>query len=908
MGLSSSRKNRISSVLGVCLAACGLTLALLAGVYALRGVWPFGADNVAYVDAAQFYVPPLYKLWDVLHGEMSMAVDWSAGLAENAGATWRSVLSPSSWVFLLVSRDHVLEGLSLYLAVKMAFISLAAALALCLRFPALSGRWKALLAVVYTYSGFVLQYYSNFSWLTVAAAFPLLLYGLELLLREGRCAPYVLAYGYFLYCGTYYAYMAVIYILLFSAGYICLLLPREERGDRALRLGAGTLAALGLTACFWVASASGIAVSSRFQSNMDSGLYSGATTWSLPNIRHTALMLLGMSPVMAILLRALGAQRRLPKAERPARRRVIWFFLYMLAVFAIPMVFTNIDTVWHFGQYNFFPMRYGYMLPATLIAGAALALDEPRRDTAGKSPQRWLLLVPVLAWLLSRFLPILTAAYQEYGSVFLPAMGGNAMLGWAAAYILTGVAFTALYHILLRQNARIAVLTMGAVMLLQVGVDALGFIAPDDDHTYTHEYDPAYIETADQLYGYFSGQDIAPLSRTKNVDGSLSAGYPDLAGVSAVSSVDSGNSAARLGIYRELGYTVNYFRILDTGGTVFSDMLLGVDRVLSTLPVDEDLYAPVDTAAGLTVAACRYPGVLGLQYPAGALDLEDYLSYDSLADRLNCLYRAFTGTDGAVARTLSPDMTAAGDGMQTYRLTCTLEGPAFLYLAADGVLMDITAGGRDIAVPTYLNLQNTVYPAAFNSNLLSLGLFPAGEAEITFSSAQDMTGKVTLLALDKAALDGFAAAARRAGSIAVAYEDDGLTLTVTADGPGQILFLPVTANGWQCTVNGERTALEYPLATFLGVPLQEGENTVRIWRPVRAVRTGIGLWITLLSLALCAGWLLLRRRTGGRPMVLPRPVYAVALALFYAAAAVCVGLVYIAPAVMLITRGTVVGF
>ena len=32
MGLSSSRKNRISSVLGVCLAACGLTLALLAGL------------------------------------------------------------------------------------------------------------------------------------------------------------------------------------------------------------------------------------------------------------------------------------------------------------------------------------------------------------------------------------------------------------------------------------------------------------------------------------------------------------------------------------------------------------------------------------------------------------------------------------------------------------------------------------------------------------------------------------------------------------------------------------------------------------------------------------------------------------------------------------------------------------
>ena len=233
--------------------------------------------------------------------------------------------------------------------------------------------------------------------------------------------------------------------------------------------------------------------------------------------------------------------------------------------------------------------------------------------------------------------------------------------------------------------------------------------------------------------------------------------------------------------------------------------------------------------------------------------------------------------------------------------------PAFLYLSADGVLMDIAAGGRDVAVPTYLNLQNAVYPAAFNSNLLSLGLFPAGTAEITFSSAQDMTGQVTLLALDKAALDGFSAAARRDGDMAVVYEDDGLTLTITADGPDRVLFLPLTAGGWQCTVNGSPAAFDYPLATFIGVPLREGENTVHLWRPVRPVRAGAGLWITLLSLALCAGWLVLRRRRGIRAMALPRPVCAAALALFYAAAAICAGLVYVVPAVMLITRGVIVG-
>ena len=902
------RKSTIRSALGVCAASCALTIGLLAAVYALRGIWPFGGDNVAYADTAQFYVPGYYQLWDVLHGRTAPALSWFSGLAENRGAAWQTLLSPSSLVFLLVARDHVLEGLSLYLGAKLLFIAMTASLTLSFRFPRVSGLWRTALTLLYTFCGFVLQYYSNFSWLTVAAAFPVLLFGLERLLREGRWVWYVLAYGYLLYCSVYYAYMATIYVLLFAFGYILLLLPRERRGDRALRLGAATALALGLSAYFWLSSSSGIAGSSRFQSNMDSGLLSGMSTWNIPNIRHTILMLLGMSPVFALLAQALSDRTLTAPAEQDARRQTALFFAYMLGMLTIPMVFTNIDTAWHFGQYNFFPMRYGYMLPATLIAGAALALDERSCFPAADIPpagRRLVLLLPVPVVLLAVLLPRLTAIYQEYGAVFLTAMGQKKELIWAGMYLLAGLAFTALYFILLRRFPRAAAGTALALVLLQTGVNAYGLVAPSDDHTYTREYDPAYIEAADALYDYFSGQDISPLSRTKNVDSSLNAGYPAIAGVSALSSVASGNSATRLGVFRELGYTVNYFRLTDVGGTVFTDMLLGVDRVLSVLPLDEDLYLPGDTVAGVQVGRSRYPGVIGLMYDEGALD--DYFDLETLPDRLNALYRAFTGSEGTIAYAVVPDaMTREGDRTGTYTLTCTLERPAFLYASFDGSVRNITAGGKSVAVPTYLNLQNGAYPAAFNSNLLSLGLFGPGPVEIQFTSPLELDGEdIALTALDKRALDGFADDASLDGDMTVQTWDTGLSVTVTADRAGRLLFLPLCALPWEATVNGREVQLRYPLATAMAVPLEEGENTVVLTRTPERLTAGRGLYVSCACLVLGVLGLCFRRRLSAP---VPRPLGRIALWLFYGAAAVCFCFVYIAPTALLLIRGTVVWF
>ena len=909
-----SRKQKILSDLLTCLAACGCTLLALAVVYAARGVWPFGADNVAYVDTAQFYVPRYYQIWDAMHGLVSSHLNWFAGLAEAGNAYWQVFLYPYSWAFLLVPRDHVLEGLSLYLAIHLVIIAAMTCLVLCRRFPRIGRTWKVTFTLLYTFSGFILQYYANFFWLPYAAVFPWLVYALERLLRDGKYMLYLVIYLHYLYDSVYCTYMVTIFVLLFSLGYCFMLLPREKRGERILRLGLSTAAAYIIGARFWIPSSQALASTSRFESNMDSGLMTGMTTWNIPNTRHTALMLLGMALTLALLIDGLLRQRKVASEARPARRRVIWFFVYMAAVFAVPMVFTNIDTVWHFGQYNFFPMRYGYMLPAILIAGACLSLDE-RTAMADSVPaenkaRRWVKIAVIVAALagVAVMLPRVEAIFVEYGSAFLTAMGTANYFRYFAMLVGCGVLFTALYFGLLRlKNRRAAAWAVAAVAFLQVGANAYGLIAPSDDHTYTREYDPAYIETADDLYAYFSQQDISPLSRAKNVDNSLNAGYPAIAGISALSTMASGNSSTRLGVFRELGYTVNYFRILDTGGTVFSDMILGVNYILSAWPLDETLYLPGETVDGIQIGTARYPGVFGLMYDDEAL--MDYLDYETMPDRLNALYRAFTDSQETLAYAVEPAVTVDGEGLKTYTLTCDLAAPGFLYLASDGMMMNITANGQDIAVPSYLNLDNTVYPATFNSNLLYMGLYD-GPVEIGFSSAADLGPEdFTVLTLDKGLLDSFYDDANLDADAVLETFDNGFTFTVTADRAGRRLFVPIAYGGcpWRCTVNGEAVNTSWPMGVLTSIPLQEGENVVSLVSQPPFTAYFPQLLLTYAALALV--WFVLRRVFPGLWRITPpKAVCALALAAFVAVTAAVICLVYIAPTVLLISRGTIVWF
>ena len=493
--------------------------------------------------------------------------------------------------------------------------------------------------------------------------------------------------------------------------------------------------------------------------------------------------------------------------------------------------------------------------------------------------------------------------------MFLPAAGAKAYwLSYFPLFVGCGLLFTALYLLLLRMGSRkLSMWLTAAAVVLQLGTNASGLIAPSDDHTSTHEYDPAYVETADSLYEYFSSAELTALTRVKNVDGSLNAGYPAIAGVSAVSSVRSTNTDLRLGVYQELGYSVKYFRVLDTGGTVLGDMLFGVDLILSAGEPDPTLYSDTgETVDGVRIARPRYPGVIGLTYDEGALD--GYLDELTYPGRLNLLYRAFTGSREDVCYTPALSLSSEGEGLVQYTLTLTPEDEALLYLAADDLMLSVTVNGEPFFVPSYQNPRFRNYPAAFNNNLLYLGTCASETVVVEFTSSPGLTEEdFTAVALSKAPLDAFRDLAGADGTtVEGGMYDESVTLTLRDVGEGRRLFLPLTYSyRWQIAVNGKSVPVEPVLGTLCGIPLEAGDNTVVITRgPVR-YGFGAGQIMSLASFLLAAAWLVIRRRV---TVSVPRRAGCAAQALFALAAAAMILFLYAAPVVMFIRQGSVISF
>ncbi len=225
--------------------------------------------------------------------------------------------------------------------------------------------------------------------------------------------------------------------------------------------------------------------------------------------------------------------------------------------------------------------------------------------------------------------------------------------------------------------------------------------------------------------------------------------------------------------------------------------------------------------------------------------------------------------------------------------------------------MNITADGQAVPVPSYQNTKNTVYPAAFNSNLLYMGCFEPGETVLRFMSASSLSeDSFTLTALDKGKVNNFYADAAYDPDTTVETDEDSILLTLTAEGENRSLFLPITySSRWQCTVNGQEVSPSRVMGVLMSLPLQSGKNEIVLTQGAYPSSFSQNDAIALVFFAVCLAWLILSRRSSGlRNLQLPAWVYIAVTVLFYLVCATILAFIYIVPTVFLITQGTIVGF
>ena len=336
-----------------------------------------------------------------------------------------------------------------------------------------------------------------------------------------------------------------------------------------------------------------------------------------------------------------------------------------------------------------------------------------------------------------------------------------------------------------------------------------------------------------------------------------------------------------------LGYSTNYTRMLDTGGTLFSDMLLNVDTFLTSKACSQDVFELLGQSGEFYLYRNRFTMPDGIVFSKSAeavasstgLDLQAGVS--PLANQ-NFVYRTlFQQTDDLIRLVESePELINAQTGRSGEDYSCWLVDPGqfgemvytipvtgqnYLYLSTSAIFgtVQILVNGGIVNVPSFGDIANASYPASYNNSIVPLGLFE----DETVTVEIIVSGHVTFssFALGLLPMDRIAALSEQTLSL---QEDSGgsYCLDVIIDGnevqaeafaakDGQSLFLPINYDkGWECTINSNSVEVDRIFGTFILLDLEKGSNVIELrFLPKgfvpSALASGLGFLVFLLVMA-----------------------------------------------------------
>ena len=165
-----------------------------------HGVYPFGGQCMLQVDMFHQYCPFFTEFMDKMKHGGSIFYSWNIGLGADFVSLFAYYLaSPFNVLLLLCPADHVIEFMSILILLKIALSGLTFTYYLIEHFG-LSGekyQMKAFAAAIfgcaYALSGFMAAYAWNIMWLDCMFLTPLVILGLERMIKQGMPTLYYVA-------------------------------------------------------------------------------------------------------------------------------------------------------------------------------------------------------------------------------------------------------------------------------------------------------------------------------------------------------------------------------------------------------------------------------------------------------------------------------------------------------------------------------------------------------------------------------------------------------------------------------------------------------------------------------------------------------------------------------------------
>lgn len=799
-----------------------IPVAILIMIYILRGVYPFGEQCFLRSDMYHQYAPFLAEFQHKIKTGGSLTYSWNIGMGVNFTALYAYYLAtPINWFLILFSQKYLIELMSIILIGKVGLAGITFSWYICRHYYT-DNPLVAALSVFYSLSAYICAYSWNVMWLDCIWLLPLVLFGLERLVKENKGLLYCISLALCILSNYYISIMICIFCVLYFI--LQMAADREAWKDwfrKCLRFALYSLIAGGIGAFLLIPEYFALTLTVSGDMNFPKTL---TRYFSVLEMISRQLMLVEpaifsahepniYSGMLVFLLVPLYALNPRVNIREKAGKFALIFLFY------ISFNLNILNYIWHgFHFPNSLPCRQSFIFNFLLLTMAYEGLRGIRMYTL-KDIARTLGIVTVLFLLIEH---LFASDEYPYYIVYVSLLFVYLYAAALALYRSENIPKLAAVFVFF-----LVVITEAFINTEETSVNTTGRTSYVKDNQAVAS---VLEKAADQDSSFYRVEKLK--RRTKN-----DSAWHHYAGVSLFSSTANAGFAdflAGLGC-EESTNSYSYY-----GATPLTEAILSVKYVLSS-ELTEDTALRKLFAWEESVYLYENQFVL----PAGFLipdTMEDI--WANTANNPFSVQNNFADLAANVSPLFVPvDHSVTGNTMDIY-----LEQEQQLYVYITSDCEDFAATFTDSRGLQFR--EPLTFSGVKNLYIMDLGLCPAG-SHITFSATGEDSIQGYVYALKQSNFEALCSTLSERSLDITYFDDTHIRGTISAESDMLLFTSIIYEKGWTAKIDGEEVPVSAFKDALVSVPVKAGTHDIEFSYTPYGLHAGI--LISAVSLMLLAG-------------------------------------------------------
>ena len=569
-------------------------------VYLVRGIHPFGESTVLVLDMnAQYAYFYEYLREAVLNRDLSLIYTWERALGgEFMGLYAYYIASPLSYIVCLFPKENMQDALFMIYLIKAALCGATMSYYLTKTSKKIEKYAVVAFSTLYATTAYMMVQMHNLMWIDAVILLPLLVLGIERLIKFGKYKLYIICLALTMMSNYYIGYMACIFVILYYFYYMFAYSDRnnplgEKNHFRKSFIRIATYSVIG------VAIAAFIIFGAYYSLGLGKNEFSNPD-WtevkmnyelmdilykflpgSYDTVRPEGLPFVYCGVLTIMLVPAYFCSKKFTQRER------VWSAI-LIIVLMLGFMVSTLDLIWHgFQRPNWLNCRFSFMLCFFLIV-LAYRVYTKLDVIAGRN------------FIVSSACIIAFVMMIEKIAETLKTENKYIEIDEYATVLLT-IACVAIYLILIAcrksgKNREIVTVILLCTICAEVFISGLTNVNDlDDDVTFTKydkyaQYNTLMLPITDTVNyydgGFFRAETVTHRKPNDNMGINLN----------GVTNSTSSINADTILFLRMMGYSSksNWSKYL--GGNPVSDSLLGIKYIISPRNYDDIYGEPVYTA------------------------------------------------------------------------------------------------------------------------------------------------------------------------------------------------------------------------------------------------------------------------------------------------------------------------